>query len=126
MARASLLPLVILFVVIAVLVVVGFIVYSIVQEVTNTTREKMEKRNVMFTKDGMTVGVKELKEEDYVDRSQRLVPPPLQSDEEMKAKLTLDSILVNMWNHTSFPAYKSRLWNMAGKSEDQAVEKRRP
>ncbi|BCR85489.1 uncharacterized protein ACHE_20947A [Aspergillus chevalieri] len=106
MARASLLPLVILFVVIAVLVVVGFIVYSIVQEVTNTTREKMEKRNVMFTKDGMTVGVKELKEEDYVDRSQ--------------------SILVNMWNHTSFPAYKSRLWNMAGKSEDQAVEKRRP
>lgn len=86
----------------------------------------MEKRNVMFTKDGMTVGVKELKEEDYVDRSQRLVPPPLQSDEEMKAKLTLDSILVNMWNHTSFPAYKSRLWNMAGKSEDQAVEKRRP
>lgn len=126
MARASLLPLAILFVVIAVLVVVGFIVYSIVQEVTNTTREKMEKRNVMFTKDGMTVGVKELKEEDYVDRSQRLVPPPLQSDEEMKAKLTLDSILVNMWNHTSFPAYKSRLWNMAGKSEDQAVEKRRP
>ncbi|ODM19112.1 hypothetical protein SI65_05729 [Aspergillus cristatus] len=105
MTRASLLPLVILFVVIAVLAVVGFIVYSIVQEVTNTTREKMEKRNVIFTKDGMTVGVKELKEEDYVDRSQ--------------------SILVNMWNHTSFPAYKSRLWNMAGKREDQAVENRR-
>ncbi|EYE98234.1 uncharacterized protein EURHEDRAFT_409570 [Aspergillus ruber CBS 135680] len=107
MARASLLPLVILLVVIAVLAVVGFIVYSIVQDVTNTTREKMEKRNVMFTKDGMTVGVKELKEEDYVDRSQ--------------------SILVNMWNHSSFPAYKSRLWNMAGKSEDkETVEKRRP
>ena len=77
MARASLLPLVILFVVIAILAVVGFIVYSIVQDVTNTTREKMEKRNVMFTKDGMTVGVKELKEEDYVDRSQRFVSLPL-------------------------------------------------
>lgn len=86
MARASLLPLVILFVVIAILAVVGFIVYSIVQEVTNTTREKMEKRNVMFTKDGMTVGVKELKEEDYVDRSQRLVS--FSSERETRVKMT--------------------------------------
>lgn len=106
MARASLLPLAILFVVIAVLAVVGYIAYSIVQDVTKCTQQKMEERNVMFTKDGMKVGVKELKEEDYVDRSRR--------------------ILVNMWNHTSFPAYKSRLWNMAGKSDEQeAVGKRR-
>lgn len=73
MAKASLVPLVILFVVILILAVVGFIAYSIVQEVSNNTREKMEKRNVMFTKDGMTVGVRELKDEDYKDRSQRLV-----------------------------------------------------
>lgn len=39
----------------------------------------------------------------------------------------MNSILVNMWNHSSFPGYKSRLWNMAGKSEDkETVEKRRP
>lgn len=107
MAKASLVPLVILFVVILVLAAVGYIAYSIVQEVSNNTREKMEKRNVMFTKDGMTVGVKEMKDEDYKDRSQ--------------------SVLVNMWNHTSFPAYKSRLWNMTGYTEDQAtVEKRKP
>ena len=29
-----------------------------------------------------------------------------------------DSVLVNMWNHTSFPAYKSRLWNMTGSSDE--------
>ena len=73
MAKASLVPLAILFVVILVLAAVGYIAYSIVQEVSNNTREKMEKRNVMFTKDGMTVGVKEMKDEDYKDRSQRLV-----------------------------------------------------
>ncbi|KAL4945200.1 hypothetical protein BDV06DRAFT_48504 [Aspergillus oleicola] len=92
-----LLPLIILFVVIIVLVAIGFIAYSIIQEVSNKTRSKMEKKNVMFTKDGMRVGVKEVNEEEYVDRSQ--------------------SILVNMWNQTSFPAYKSRLWDMAGSAE---------
>lgn len=73
MASHSLIPLVILLVVVAIFGVVGYIAYSIVQDVTKNTREKMEERNVMFTKDGMTVGVKELKDEDYKDRSQRLV-----------------------------------------------------
>ncbi|PYH87951.1 hypothetical protein BO71DRAFT_404224 [Aspergillus ellipticus CBS 707.79] len=85
-------PLFILLGVLLVLGTVAYIVYSIVQDVTRNTRSKMEKKNVMFTRDGMTVGVKELEEEEYMDRSQ--------------------SVLVNMWNHTSFPAYKSRLWNM--------------
>ncbi|KAL3475007.1 hypothetical protein BJX99DRAFT_230355 [Aspergillus californicus] len=89
-----LLPLIILLIVVVILAVVGYIAYSIVQEVSNKTKNSMEKRNVMFTKDGMKVGVREVKEEDYVDRSQ--------------------SVLVNMWNHTSFPAYKSRLWDMTG------------
>ena len=73
MASHSLIPLVILLIVVAIFAVVGFIAYSIVQDVTKSTREKMEERNVMFTKDGMTVGVNELKDEDYRDRSQRLV-----------------------------------------------------
>ncbi|KAI9373720.1 hypothetical protein BJX61DRAFT_541489 [Aspergillus egyptiacus] len=91
---ARLLPLVVLFVVAIIIVAVGYVAYTIAQEVSDKTMGKMEKRNVMFTKDGMKVGVREIKEEEYVDRSQ--------------------SILVNMWNHTSFPAYKSRLWNMTG------------
>ncbi|EAA61067.1 hypothetical protein AN4989.2 [Aspergillus nidulans FGSC A4] len=89
-----LIPLVVLLIVVVVLAVIGFVAYSIIQEVSDKTRSKMEKRNVMFTKDGMKVGVREVGEEEYVDRSQ--------------------SILVNIWNHTSFPAYKSRLWNMTG------------
>ncbi|KAL4754124.1 hypothetical protein BDW72DRAFT_167435 [Aspergillus terricola var. indicus] len=89
-----LIPLVVLLIVVVVLAVIGFVAYSIVQEVSDKTKSKMEKRNVMFTKDGMKVGVREVGEEEYVDRSQ--------------------SILVNIWNHTSFPAYKSRLWNMTG------------
>ena len=41
--------------------------------------------------------------------------------------LQLSSVLVNMWNHTSFPAYKSRLWNMTGSTDDQdGAEKRKP
>ncbi|KAL4778753.1 hypothetical protein BJX76DRAFT_362421 [Aspergillus varians] len=95
-----LLPLIILLVVVIILAVVGFIAYSIVQEVSNTTKSKMEKKNVMFTKDGMKVGVRQVGEEEYVDRSQ--------------------SVLVNIWNHTSFPAYKSRLWDMTGASTSSA------
>jgi len=51
----------------------------------------MEKKHVSFTKDGMKVGVKELNDEDYADKTQNL--------------------LVKTWNASSFPAYKSRLWN---------------
>jgi hypothetical protein len=31
-----------------------------------------------------------------------------------------------MWNHTSFPAYKSRLWDMQGQEEKSGAEKRKP
>ncbi|KAE8375953.1 hypothetical protein BDV26DRAFT_266714 [Aspergillus bertholletiae] len=106
MARGSLIPLIILLVVVTVLAVVGYIAWSVVQEVTRNTKTKMEKKNVVWTKDGMKVGVKELNDEDYKDRSQ--------------------SVLVNMWNHTSFPAYKSRLWNMTQPTAGvQEVEKRK-
>lgn len=67
----SLIPLVILLVAIIIFSVIAYIAYSIVQEVGKNTRSKMEKKNVMFTRDGVKVGVKELTEEDYVDRSQR-------------------------------------------------------
>lgn len=34
---------------------------------------KMEKKNVVFTKDGMKVGVKEVRPEEYQDKTQRYV-----------------------------------------------------
>ncbi|PYH80037.1 hypothetical protein BO82DRAFT_119971 [Aspergillus uvarum CBS 121591] len=85
-------PLFILLGVLLVLAGIGYVAYSIVQDVSRHTRSKMEGKNVLFTREGMKVGVREVQEEEYVDRSQ--------------------SILVNMWNHTSFPAYKSRFWDM--------------
>ncbi|KAB8247158.1 hypothetical protein F9C07_2225967 [Aspergillus flavus] len=106
MSRGSLVPLIILVVIVTILAVIGYITYSIVQEVTRNTKSKMEKKNVLWTKDGMKVGVKEINNEDYQDRTQ--------------------SVLVNMWNHTSFPAYKSRLWNMTQPAaEVQQAEKRK-
>lgn len=36
------------------------------------------------------------------------------------------SVLVNMWNQTKFPAYKSRLWDMSGEKAGEGVEKRKP
>lgn len=69
----NLVPLLILFVVIGVIAVVGFVAYGIIQEVSNQTRAKMEKKHIMFNKDGLKVEVKELTDEAYRDRSQRWV-----------------------------------------------------
>ncbi|CAG7945544.1 unnamed protein product [Penicillium salamii] len=107
MGARSIIPLILLLVFVGILAAVGFIVYSIVQDVGKNTREKMERKNIAFTKDGMKVQVREIKDEAYKDRTQ--------------------SVLVNMWNHTSFPAYKSRLWDMSGSSatDQQNAEKRK-
>ena len=73
MALKNLLPLFFLTLFVAVLAAVGYVVYSIVQDVSKNTREKMERKHVVFSKDGMKVEVKEIKDEEYKDRSQRLV-----------------------------------------------------
>ncbi|KAJ5338454.1 hypothetical protein N7452_005182 [Penicillium brevicompactum] len=108
MGARNIVPLILLLVFVGILAAVGFIVYSIVQDVSKNTREKMERKNMTFTKDGMKVQVREIKDEAYKDQTQ--------------------SVLVNMWNHTSFPAYKSRLWDMSGSSstnQQNAAEKRK-
>lgn len=66
--------------------------YIFANDLADRGVKKMEKKNVVFTKDGMKVGVKEVKSEDYTDKTQ--------------------SVLVKAWSYASFPAYKSRLgWN---------------
>jgi beta-lactam-binding protein with PASTA domain len=70
MGARNLIPLILLLVFVGVLAVVGFVVYSIVQDVSKNTREKMERKNIAFTKDGMKVQVKEIKDEAYKDRTQ--------------------------------------------------------
>lgn len=66
-------PLFILLFVLLILGTIFYITYSIIQDVKRNTRSKMEKKNVTFSRDGVTVGVKEMKDEDYLDRSQRYI-----------------------------------------------------
>ena len=68
---SNILPLILLLLFVAVLAVVGFVVYKIVQDVSKNTREKMERKHMVFTKDGMKVQVKEIKDEQNKDRTQK-------------------------------------------------------
>jgi hypothetical protein len=45
--------------------------YLWTNDLANQGKKTMEKKNVSFTKDGMKVGVKEMSEEEYADRTQR-------------------------------------------------------
>jgi hypothetical protein len=90
-AIGRLAPLIILVIVIG---LAGFIAYHInnmATDIASRTSQSLEKRNVKFSKDGMKVGVKDVKEERLVDGSQ--------------------SFVVKAWNYSKWPAYKSRFWN---------------
>lgn len=100
---SKLLPLIILLVVLGGFAFVGYHVYLTVCGISTATSEKMEKRNVVFTKDGLKVGVKEMRNENYVDHTQ--------------------SALVKIWNAASFPAYKSRFWNQDAEINKPASRK---
>ncbi|EEH43545.2 uncharacterized protein PADG_08165 [Paracoccidioides brasiliensis Pb18] len=91
MPSNRLIPLLILFIVVAFLAVILFVTWSIMMAVKMQTKQEMEKKNVMMSRDGLKVGIKELNDEKYKDISQ--------------------SVLVNIWNHSTFPAYKRRWWN---------------
>lgn len=105
----SLIPVFILLGLAAVLGGIGLVVYKIVQEVSDLARAEMEKKNVTFSRDGITLGVQQLSDEDYKDLSQRWLEI---SNDHSQSRLTAStsSVLVKIWNHSSFPAYKSRLW----------------
>lgn len=83
----------------------GYHIYLSMQKISLAATDKMQSKNVVFTKEGLKVGVKEVKNESYVDSTQ--------------------SILVKAWNLSSWPGYKSRIWNTAG-PQDAKVEARKP
>ncbi|KAG6017453.1 hypothetical protein E4U54_007156 [Claviceps lovelessii] len=63
---------------IAILVVsaIGWVLYQVYDSATkfrDTASERMGKKNVVFTKDGMRVGVKNVQNERYVDKTQSWV-----------------------------------------------------
>lgn len=70
---------------------VGYHIYLSVVSISDAASKKMEKKNVVFTKDGVKVAVKDVRNDDYVDKTQ--------------------SVLVKAWNLSTWPEYKSRLWN---------------
>lgn len=99
-ALGNLIPLVVLFVVVAGLAYIGYQVrfhhrhlalslverrnrangsssqmYLFANELSERGKTHMQKKNIVFGKDGMKVGVKEVKNEDYEDKTQRSIPP---------------------------------------------------
>lgn len=71
MGVANLLPLVILFAVVGGLGWVGYQIFLYSNELAERGVKKMEKKNVVFTKDGARVGVKEVTAEEYADKTQK-------------------------------------------------------
>ncbi|KAH7157206.1 hypothetical protein EDB81DRAFT_789141 [Dactylonectria macrodidyma] len=72
-ALSQVLPLLIFFVIIGAGSWVGYQVYLSAAKIQETASERMGKKNVVFTKDGMRVGVKQMKNENYVDATQSWV-----------------------------------------------------
>ena len=68
---SKLLPLILLFLGLAVAGFIGFVIYTIATDIADKTSKKMEKKNVSFGKEGMKIGVKEVKTENYVDQTQK-------------------------------------------------------
>jgi len=103
----NLVPLIILVVVLGVVAVVGFMAYSIAHEVGHKTRQRLERKNVSFSKDGMKVGVKHVSQEQQEDAAQ--------------------SVLTKVWNNAELPNYKSPVlgWGQGNKTPTP-VEKRNP
>ncbi|QYS96402.1 hypothetical protein H0G86_003649 [Trichoderma simmonsii] len=72
----------------------GWVLYQIYlsfQQMRETASERMGRKNVVFTKDGVRVGIKHMQNEKYVDKTQSYVVKAwnlgtAQRDEEMKRK----------------------------------------
>ncbi|CAK7245910.1 MAG: hypothetical protein STHCBS139747_007515 [Sporothrix thermara] len=75
MARSmigQLLPLVVLFIVVGGLAFVGYQIYLGVNKIQENASKNIGNKNISFTKDGMRVNVKEVKNEKYVDATQKV------------------------------------------------------
>ncbi|KIX06790.1 uncharacterized protein Z518_04766 [Rhinocladiella mackenziei CBS 650.93] len=70
---SHIIPLIILLIIVAVIAVVGFVAYSIAHDVGHQTRQKLERKNVSFSREGMKVGVKEVTVEQQEDATQRYI-----------------------------------------------------
>lgn len=67
---SNLIPLLVLFVLITVAAFIGYLAYSVANDVSDKAAKRMEKKNIKFSKEGMKVGVKEISTEDVSDSTQ--------------------------------------------------------
>jgi hypothetical protein len=49
---------------------IGYLAYSVANDVSDKAAKRMEKKNIKFSKEGMKVGVKEISTEDVSDSTQ--------------------------------------------------------
>ncbi len=70
---SQILPLLIVLVILGMLAFVGYHIYLSVTKIQEQASQRMGKQNVVFTKDGMRVGVKHVETEKYVDATQSWV-----------------------------------------------------
>ncbi|KAI1773751.1 hypothetical protein F4818DRAFT_100574 [Hypoxylon cercidicola] len=70
---SQLLPLLILLAVLGGGAFVGYQIYLGVAKIRTNAEQHMKKKNVVFTKDGLKVGVKHVEQERYVDATQSWV-----------------------------------------------------
>jgi hypothetical protein len=71
--NSQIVPLVILLLFLGGAAFVGYQIFLSVSKIEQQARDKMAKKNVVFTKDGMRVGVKHVEQEKYVDATQSWV-----------------------------------------------------
>ncbi|TPX09620.1 uncharacterized protein E0L32_009221 [Thyridium curvatum] len=69
----QLVPLLIVLVILGAIAWVGYQIYLSVAQIQAQATKKMGKKNVVFTKDGVRVGVKHVENEQYVDKTQSWV-----------------------------------------------------
>ncbi|KAI9656711.1 MAG: hypothetical protein M1829_000370 [Trizodia sp. TS-e1964] len=104
-AIRKLLPLIVILVLVAGFAVIGYHCYCFAQALTDRGVKKLEKKNVVFTKEGgIRVGVRDVHHERYVDGTQ--------------------SVLVKAWNLSSWPGYKSRFWNKQAQVQPTAAARK--
>jgi hypothetical protein len=66
-------PLVVAIIFLAIAGYVGYQIYLSAQQIGNKASERMNKKNVVWTKDGVKVGVQHIQTEKYVDETQSWV-----------------------------------------------------
>ena len=68
---AKIFPLLLLVLVLAVVAFVGFQVYCAANDIASSAGKKLEEKQIICSRDGVKVSVKQVGDEKYVDKTQR-------------------------------------------------------